>query len=179
MLKEDKNGIIISLKILPNSSKNAITFADGILKVKITAQPVEGKANKALIEFLAKEFKIPKTCIEIVKGKTNKEKNTATKKESTKKQKESKKTSTKSANKNSNKTPREKKSTNNEKTVLDSKKNKDSKITEPIKKPYFYSVFKLLESDKTFNLLDEEELNDTYRYQALRKVLTRVYKDNL
>ncbi len=74
MLKEDKNGIIISLKILPNSSKNAITFADGILKVKITAQPVEGKANKALIEFLAKEFKIPKTCIEIVKGKTNKEK---------------------------------------------------------------------------------------------------------
>lgn len=52
-------------------------------------------------------------------------------------------------------------------------------ITEPIKKPYFYSVFKLLESDKTFNLLDEEELNDTYRYQALRKVLTRVYKDNL
>ena len=52
-------------------------------------------------------------------------------------------------------------------------------ITEPIKKPYFYSVFKLLESDKTFNLLDEEELNNTYRYQALRKVLTRVYKDNL
>lgn len=55
------------------------------------------------------------------------------------------------------------------------------KITEniinPIKKPYFYSVFKLLESNKTFNLLDEEELSDSYRHQALNKVLKRVSKN--
>lgn len=49
-------------------------------------------------------------------------------------------------------------------------------IVEPLKKPYFYSVFKLINSDKTFNLLNEEELNDSYRYSALNKVLTKVYK---
>ena len=42
--------------------------------MKITAQPVDGKANKALIEFLSKEFKIPKTSVEIVKGLTGKDK---------------------------------------------------------------------------------------------------------
>lgn len=49
-------------------------------------------------------------------------------------------------------------------------------IVEPLKKPYFYSVFKLVNTDKTFNLLNEEELNDSYRYSALNKVLTKVYK---
>jgi len=50
-------------------------------------------------------------------------------------------------------------------------------ITNPIKKPYFYCVFKLLESNKTFNLLNEEELSDSYRYSALNKVLKRVNKN--
>ena len=44
------------------------------IKVKVTAQPIENKANKALIEFLSKTFKIPKTSIEILKGDTSKEK---------------------------------------------------------------------------------------------------------
>jgi len=43
-------------------------------KIKITAQPIDGKANKCLIEFLSKTFKIPKSSIEIVKGETSKEK---------------------------------------------------------------------------------------------------------
>lgn len=65
----------IKLKISPNSSKNEIIKnEDGTIKVKITAQPIEGKANKALVEFLSKEFKIPKSSIEIVKGDTSKEK---------------------------------------------------------------------------------------------------------
>ena len=47
------------------------------IKVKVTAQPIENKANKALIEFLSKKFKIPKTSIQIVKGDTSKEKTIA------------------------------------------------------------------------------------------------------
>ena len=62
------------LKISPNASKNEIIKDGDIIKVKITAQPIEGKANKALIEFLSKQFKISKTSIEIVKGETSKEK---------------------------------------------------------------------------------------------------------
>lgn len=74
MLKETENGVLISFKISPNASKNEIIKTDDGVKIKITAQPIDGKANKALVEFLSKQFKIPKTSIEIVKGHTSKEK---------------------------------------------------------------------------------------------------------
>ena len=66
--------LIIKLKISPNASKNEIIKTDERVKVKVTAQPIENKANKALIEFLSKNFKVPKSSIEIVKGETSKEK---------------------------------------------------------------------------------------------------------
>lgn len=69
-----ENSLIIKLKISPNASKNEIINKDGEIKVKVTAQPIENKANKALIEFLSKSLKISKSNIEIVKGETSKEK---------------------------------------------------------------------------------------------------------
>ena len=74
MIKEVLDGLIIRIKIVPNSSKNDIILEEEFIKIKITAQPIENKANKALIEFLSKMFKIPKTSIEILKGETSKEK---------------------------------------------------------------------------------------------------------
>ena len=74
MIRETENGLIIRLRIVPNSSKNEIILEDEFIKVKVTAQPIENKANKALIEFLSKQFKIPKTKIQILKGETSKEK---------------------------------------------------------------------------------------------------------
>lgn len=74
MFKETKDGILISFKISPNASKNEIIKTDDGIKIKITAQPIDNKANKALVEFLSKHFKIPKTSIEIVKGNTSKDK---------------------------------------------------------------------------------------------------------
>ena len=74
MLKVTENGIIVSIKISPNAKKNEIIKTDSETKVKITAQPIDGKANKCLVEFLSKNFKIPKTSIKILKGETAKEK---------------------------------------------------------------------------------------------------------
>ncbi len=74
MIKETNNGIIVNIKISPNAKKNEIIKDSEIFKIKITAQPIDGKANKALIEFLSKNFKIPKTSIKILKGETSKEK---------------------------------------------------------------------------------------------------------
>ena len=74
MIRKTKEGLVVELKISPNSSKNDIYRDETGLKIKLTAQPIEGKANKALIEFLSKQFKIPKTSIEILKGSTSKEK---------------------------------------------------------------------------------------------------------
>ncbi len=74
MIKATDKGLVVRLKIVPNSSKNDIIIEDEFIKVKVTAQPIENKANKALVEFLSKTFKVPKTSIEIVKGDTSKEK---------------------------------------------------------------------------------------------------------
>ena len=74
MIKKIDKGLLIRVKLVPNASKNAIITEEEFIKIKVTAQPVENKANKCLIEFLSKTFKVPKTNIEIVKGDTSKEK---------------------------------------------------------------------------------------------------------
>ena len=73
-LKIVKDGILLKIRIVPNSSKNQFILSEEMIKLKITAQPIENKANKAVVEFLSKLFKIPKTSIEIVKGDTSKDK---------------------------------------------------------------------------------------------------------
>lgn len=74
MIRKTNEGIIVNIRISPNAKKNEIIKDGDIIKVKITALPIDGKANKALVEFFAKNFKIPKTSIEILKGETSKEK---------------------------------------------------------------------------------------------------------
>ncbi len=74
IFEEKKDGLILRLKIVPNSSKNDIIWENDGLKIKITAQPIENKANKALIEFISKKLKIAKSNISIIKGETTKEK---------------------------------------------------------------------------------------------------------
>lgn len=78
--------MLIKVKIIPNSSKNDIIIEDGVIKVKVTAQPIENKANKAMIELLSKKFKVPKSNIEIVRGATAKEKTLLIKSVDTEKQ---------------------------------------------------------------------------------------------
>lgn len=68
------DGLILRLKIIPNAKNNELVWADGNLRVRITAQPIENKANKALIDFVSKNLKIAKTNITIIKGELNKEK---------------------------------------------------------------------------------------------------------
>lgn len=68
------NGLILRIKIVPNSSKNEIIFEEEFLKIKVMAQPIENKANKALVEFLSKKLRTAKSNIQIVKGELNKEK---------------------------------------------------------------------------------------------------------
>ncbi|HBY57060.1 MAG TPA: YggU family protein [Candidatus Atribacteria bacterium] len=69
------NNIIIKLKIIPNSSKDKIIgIHNSALKIAIAAPPVEGKANKKCISFLAKYFDIAKSKIEIISGINSKNK---------------------------------------------------------------------------------------------------------
>jgi uncharacterized protein (TIGR00251 family) len=71
-IKETPQGTSLRVKVQPRARKNAITGTVGdALKVALTAPPVEGKANAALIEFLAKVFEIPRSSITIASGETS------------------------------------------------------------------------------------------------------------
>lgn len=69
------NDIIVKVKIVPGSSKNKIIGVyNESLKITITAPPVEGKANKKCIAYLAKYFDVAKSKIEIISGQISKNK---------------------------------------------------------------------------------------------------------
>lgn len=72
---ETDDGIILNVKAQPRSSKAGI---DGILgdavKVRIKCAPVDGKANKELIETLADAFKVSKSSVMFKGGETSKTK---------------------------------------------------------------------------------------------------------
>ena len=59
----------IKVKLLPRSSRNEIAGRENdVLKVKVTAPPVEGKANKALEQLLAKRLSLPRRNVKIISG---------------------------------------------------------------------------------------------------------------
>ncbi len=67
--------ILLKVYLQPKSSRNEIVgpYRDGI-KVRVTAAPVEGRANEVLLRFLAKEFGVTPSSIEIVRGHRSREK---------------------------------------------------------------------------------------------------------
>lgn len=74
VLKIVDDGVVLKIRIAPNSAKNQLILSDDMIKLKITAQPIENKANKAVVEYLSKLLKVPKTSITILKGDTSKDK---------------------------------------------------------------------------------------------------------
>ena len=74
MLKITKTaaGVTLRMRVQPGASKNEIVgVQQDALKIRISAPPVQGKANKVLIQFLAKELGVKKSEIEIVSGHTS------------------------------------------------------------------------------------------------------------
>lgn len=66
-------GAALPVKVVPRASKNEIVGVgpDGALKIRVTAPPVEGAANEAVIALLSEALGIPKSNIDIVGGLTN------------------------------------------------------------------------------------------------------------
>lgn len=70
-----KDGIVLNIFVQPKASKNQIAGCHGdAVKVKLTAPPVEGEANRQCLKFLAKALKRPKSALEIVSGHTSRHK---------------------------------------------------------------------------------------------------------
>ena len=64
----------LTMRVIPRSSKNALAWHGGILKARITAPPVDGAANDALIALLAERLGLPERNISIVHGATGRQK---------------------------------------------------------------------------------------------------------
>jgi hypothetical protein len=73
--KKPADWLTLSVRIQPRASKNELLHqADGTLKIRLTAAPVDGAANEALIRFLSDRFSTSKSQIEIVSGHTGRDK---------------------------------------------------------------------------------------------------------
>lgn len=64
----------VTVRVIPRSSKNSLEWEQGILKARITAPPVDGAANEALVALLAKRLSLPKRAISIVRGERGRQK---------------------------------------------------------------------------------------------------------
>ena len=65
----------IAVRVQPRASKNSITrLADGSFKIRLTAPPVDGAANEALIALLAEALHVSRSAIDIVSGHTARDK---------------------------------------------------------------------------------------------------------
>jgi uncharacterized protein (TIGR00251 family) len=68
-------GVRLAVQIVPNAKKTEVIGVQGeALKIKLQAQPIEGKANEALVKFLAGALKVPKGAVTITHGLSNKRK---------------------------------------------------------------------------------------------------------
>lgn len=74
-LRESAKGISFAVRVQPRARKNAVTGMSGdSLKLALTAPPVEGKANQAVIDFFADLFQIPRSSVTIASGETSRNK---------------------------------------------------------------------------------------------------------
>ena len=75
-LRPEKTGsVIVDIHVIPNASRTQSDGEhDGALRVRLHAPPVDGKANLALIAWLADTLEIAKRDVELVRGQTSKRK---------------------------------------------------------------------------------------------------------
>lgn len=67
--------VSFAVKVQPNASKTCAGGREGeFLKIRLAAPPVDGKANEALIAFLARQLSIPKSCVQIRSGVSSRRK---------------------------------------------------------------------------------------------------------
>lgn len=70
----------VSVRLTPNGSRDQIEGleqtddGDAHVKAKVTAVPEDGKANKALVQLLAKQLRVPKSSISFIAGETSRKK---------------------------------------------------------------------------------------------------------
>ena len=74
-LKPRRDGVRLSLTVVPGARRHgADGLHDGALRVRLTAPPVDGKANEALLAWLAGELGLPRRALQLAQGTTSRRK---------------------------------------------------------------------------------------------------------
>jgi hypothetical protein len=74
-LRADGDDVVLTLHIQPGVKKTEVVGLHGeALKIRLAAPPVDGKANAALIEFIAAKVGVGRTAVELVGGETSRAK---------------------------------------------------------------------------------------------------------
>ena len=79
-LRAGRGGLLLAVRVTPRSSRDEVaglyTASDGTvsLAVKVTAVPDKGRANRAVIETLARACRLPKSALQLVAGETDRNK---------------------------------------------------------------------------------------------------------
>ncbi len=79
MIRESREGVTLTVRAQPGAKKTAITGlygqgADCQLKIAVHAPPLEGRANQALIAFLAGLFSLPRADVKLISGELSRSK---------------------------------------------------------------------------------------------------------
>jgi uncharacterized protein (TIGR00251 family) len=73
--RDTPEGCTLSVRVHPGAKRDAVTgLHDDAVKIALNAPPVDGKANEALIAFVAKQLSIPRSKIALVIGATSRSK---------------------------------------------------------------------------------------------------------
>jgi uncharacterized protein len=74
-VRDEAGGVVLEVLVQPRASRTRVVGEhDGRLKVQLAAPPVEGEANRALIEFLAEALDVPKADVVLQRGETGRRK---------------------------------------------------------------------------------------------------------
>jgi uncharacterized protein (TIGR00251 family) len=74
-LRRTASGVLIDLRVQPRARRTVLACNEaGVLKAAVTAPAEEGKANAAVIELMAREWRLAKSAIEVVRGATARQK---------------------------------------------------------------------------------------------------------
>ena len=75
-VEEIDKSVVFKVKVVPGSSRTAVCgLLDEMVKIKVSAAPEKGKANKCLLDFLAKQLGVKKNAVSITSGKISSVKN--------------------------------------------------------------------------------------------------------
>jgi len=75
-LHDGKKGAALAIRVTPRARRNEIVeiLSDGTVRIRLTAPPIEDKANQALVKFLSEILAVPTSRVEIVAGITGRDK---------------------------------------------------------------------------------------------------------